>query len=689
MCALAAVLLVPGTAQAQPGTISTVAGHVLDAQGRQVPPGFSGDNGPATQAQLSDQAYGIALDAAGNLYIADSNNNRIRFVNKSTGVITTIAGTGATGFSGDGGPALAATFNFPLSVAVDSQGNIYVSDCFNDRIRKIGNNGIITTVVGNATNAQFDGDTPKAATSAHLANPFGIAVDSQDNLYIADTGNQRIRKVTKSTGQISTVAGSGTTGCTGGGCGGYNGDGKATAVLLNYPSFVAVDTSLNVYIADDCNQRVRKVTISTGNLTTIAGNTTPGCKNTAVTDFAGDGGPGTAAHLSHPYGVAVDTAGNVYIADYFNFVIRKVAPNGIISTIAGIPGQPGASTEGESTKTARLADPVGVLVDPAGNVYIMDQSSFRVRKLTVGTLPKNDLDGDRKADVLVWRSTTGTFYPLTSSTGYTFNSANAKGLGGNGDIPFTADLDGDGKADLVVWRPSTGAWFWLTSSNGFAGGVTATWGCAACSDVPLLGDIDGDGKADLVVWRATTGTFYPATSSTGYQYSPQYARAFGGAGDVPFLADVDGDGRADMGLWRPSNGTWYWLFSTANYSGGMSVAWGCSTCGDVPLVGDLDGDRKADLIVWRSTTGGFYPLTSSTGYQYNPQNARTLGGAGDSPLLADFDGDGRDDMGLWRPSNGTWYWLMSTANYSGGMSVPWGCPSCGDKPVVGDRPVVK
>ena len=194
-------LLVPAMASAQ-GTITTVAGTLGQS-------GFSGDGGPATNARLSVEAYGVAVDAAGNVYIADTLNHRVRKVTKTTGVITTIAGTGTPGFSGDNGPAASAQLNNPLSVAVDSLGSVYVSDQNNDRIRKI-TSGTITTYAGSApAGANFDNDTPKSALSAHLSHPFGLAVDGSDNLYVADTGNHRIRKITKSTGFISTVAGSG------------------------------------------------------------------------------------------------------------------------------------------------------------------------------------------------------------------------------------------------------------------------------------------------------------------------------------------------------------------------------------------------------------------------------------------------------------------------------------------------
>ena len=322
--------------------------------------GFSGDGGPAVEAELRN-LYGVAVDSAGNLYIADTRNRRIRKID-STGTITTIAGTGEVGFSGDGGPAAAARLTFPYGVAVDSAGNVYIADTGNQRIRKVDSTGTITTITGTGE-VGFSGDGGPAV-EAELRNPYGVAVDSAGNVYIADTGNQRIRKV-DSTGTITTITGTGEVGFSGDG-------GPAVEAELRSPRGVAVDSAGNVYIADVSDRRIRKVD-STGTITTIAG--------TGEVGFSGDGGPAVEAELRSPRGVAVDSAGNVYIADSIDHRIRKVDSTGTITTIAGT-GEFGFSGDGGLAAAARLSFPYGVAVDSVGNLYIADTLNRRIRKLT-------------------------------------------------------------------------------------------------------------------------------------------------------------------------------------------------------------------------------------------------------------------------------------------------------------------
>jgi sugar lactone lactonase YvrE len=316
--------------------------------------GFSGDNGPATNAQLN-QPLGVTLDSAGNLYIADSSNSRIRKV--SNGVITTVAGTGTVGFSGDNGPATSAQLFFAFGVAVDASGNLYIADDDNNRIRKV-SNGVITTVAVTGV-AGFSGDNGPA-TSAQLNGPAGVALDTSGNLYIADTGNNRIRKV--SNGVITTVAGNGIAG--------FSGDnGPATSAQLNGPVGVALDSTGVLYIAGA--QRIRMV--SNGMISTVAGNGTGG--------FSGDNGPATSAQLYFPDAVAVDTSGNLYIADLYNRRIRKVS-NGAITTVAGngLVGDNGAAAG------AQLSFPAGLTLDSANNLYVADEMSTRVREVSDGVI---------------------------------------------------------------------------------------------------------------------------------------------------------------------------------------------------------------------------------------------------------------------------------------------------------------
>ncbi len=375
------------------GVIITVAGTGTD--------GYSGDGGPATSAQLIP--VGIASDSVGNLYIADTDNNCIRKVAK--GVITTVAGTGTQGYSGDGGPAISAQLDGPEGVTVDSAGNLYIADTGNNTIRKVAN-GLITTVAGNAIGG-YSGDNGPA-TSAQLLEPSSVAVDSASNLYIADSSNNRIRKV--SNGVIATVAGGGAL---------LGDNGAATSALLFFPGGMALDSAGNLYIADTLNYRIRMV--SNGVITTVAGNGTQG--------FSGDNGPATSAQLYNPDSVAIDSAGNLYIADTLNYRIRKVS-NGVIATVAG-NGTQGFSGDSGPATTAQLDVPEGVAVDFNGNLYIADWGNNRVRlvappgsptqhQLTISALPSAAGTVTPATGTLY---NAGTVVPITAtpSAGYTFS----------------------------------------------------------------------------------------------------------------------------------------------------------------------------------------------------------------------------------------------------------------------------
>jgi trimeric autotransporter adhesin len=340
------------------GQMTVVAGNGIQ--------GFSGDGGPATSASLNQPA-GVAVDAAGNLYIADFNNNRIRKVSLSSGpgagTITTIAGNGVKTFYGDHGPATSASLSGPTGVALDSAGNLYIADTYNERVREVSvSGGTITTIAGNGGTG-FSGDG--AATSESLYFPAAVAVDSNGNVYIADAGNNRIREV--SSGTMNTVAGDAAVG--------FSGDGvAATSTSLNGPQGVAVDSAGNFYIADIFNNRIRKV--SGGIITTVAGD--------GVRGFSGDGGAAMSAELNYPYGVAVDSAGNIYLIDYFNLRIREVVSSGTITTVAGNGNQ--GSGDGGLATSASLNVPYGVALDANGNLYIADSDNNRIRKVSGGTI---------------------------------------------------------------------------------------------------------------------------------------------------------------------------------------------------------------------------------------------------------------------------------------------------------------
>lgn len=320
--------------------------------------GFGGDNVSATTTPLNFP-NGIAIDASGNVYIADRLNYRIRKVDPA-GIITTVAGTGTPGFSGDGGPATAAKLDNALDVAFDSVGNLYISDQNNDRIRKVDTAGIITTVAGSSSGYSGDGGP---ATIAQLSRPWGICFDASGNLYISDEINGRVRMVNTS-GIINTIAGTGTSG--------FSADGvPATASDINHPADIITDAAGNIYFADFYNNRIRKVDPA-GIISTVAGN--------GVMSYSGDGAAATMAALHWPIGIEFDQAGNMYIGDSRNNVVRKVDGSGIISTVAGI-GSSGFSGDGGLATLAQLNYVYNIAFDISGSMYIGDASNHRVRKI--------------------------------------------------------------------------------------------------------------------------------------------------------------------------------------------------------------------------------------------------------------------------------------------------------------------
>jgi cysteine-rich repeat protein len=337
------------------GVITTVIGTGF--------PGYNGDNIPASGAflQYPRDVFG---DAAGNLFIADTSNSRIRRVDVDTEYVTTVAGTGISGFNGDGALATSAQVKLPQALVVDNASNLIFADTDNHRIRRIAGNGAIASVVGTGSPGSI-GDE-RFATSATLNQPFGIAHDDSGNLFIADTSHHRVRRVDAQTGVITTVAGSGNPG--------YGGDGgPAAAAQLNNPHDVAVDDLGNVFIADSYNHRIRRVDSQTGIITTFAGTGVPG--------FSSDGIAATSAHIGAAQGLFVDGARNVFIADTSNQRIRRVdAQTGVISTVAGTGDYGGNGDNGPAT-SAELAAPRDVFVDALGNLLIADTYNHRIRRV--------------------------------------------------------------------------------------------------------------------------------------------------------------------------------------------------------------------------------------------------------------------------------------------------------------------
>ncbi|HXN47522.1 MAG TPA: hypothetical protein VN893_12825 [Bryobacteraceae bacterium] len=450
------------------GLISTVAGNGT--------PGYTGDGGLATAAQLGHPRY-VAVDGSGNLFLSDSDNSVIRMVTAATGLITTVAGNGTPGYTGDGTPATTANLS-PFGLAVDGSGNIYVADAIDSVVRKVAA-GVITTVAGTGTpGVSGDGGL---ATSAQLSTPYGVVVDAAGNLYIADSGNFRVRKVTAATGLITTVAGGGTDS--------VNSGAATNAQLLAVPS-IALDGARNIYIAD--GNVIRKVTAASSTISTLAGNGKPG-----YVGYAGDGGPATSAQLGSAPGVAVDTFGNIYISDSSNFVIREVvAATGAIMTVAG-NGLPGYSGDGGPATSARIGVPSNAAVDASGNIYFSDGNVVREVVAATGNIavaagngtPGNSGDGG----------------PATSAQLYNPTSV---AVDGSGNL-YIADTAGNVVRKVTV---ATGV-ITRVAGNGLPGSSGDAGPATRAEVVPTA--VAADGAGDVYIADLSHGVVRMVNATTG------------------------------------------------------------------------------------------------------------------------------------------------------------------------------
>ncbi len=394
----------------QTGIISTVAGTGS--------PAILGDGGAATIASIGATA-GIIFDHSGNYYF--SAGDVVRKVSPS-GIISRVAGNGTTGFSGDGGPATAAQLHTPCFLAFSAHGDLYIGDVANNRIRKVNmSTGIITTVVGTGTPG-FSGDGG-AATAAKIYTPLGIIFDTIGNLYISDYSNERIRKV-DTNGIIHTIAGTGTyvSGAAGDG-------GQATSAYIEIPWGLAFDRYSNLYVCS--NGRVRKIAASTGIISAYAGDTLGGLR--------GDGGRADTAGLGMPVALAFDAIGNLFIGDMHNNDVRMVDTSWIIHTSAG-NGYSGFSGDGGYSDTARLYSTRGVAVDQCGNLYINDNSNFRIRKVNLHPA-----------------STSAPSASIISSTSDTICAGTS--------VTFTVSFTGGGSITTYQWYVDTAIVIGATSST--------------------------------------------------------------------------------------------------------------------------------------------------------------------------------------------------------------------------------
>src|ERR1043166_4190866 len=489
--------------------------------------GFSGDGGPATNASLS-YPFGLATDAAGNLFIAEVNNNRIRRL-ATNGTISTVAGNGTNGYSGDGGPATNASFYGPSFVAVDGLGNVFISDTSNNRVRRVGVDGLIATVAGNGTNI-YSGDGG-AATNASLNIPDGLALDAAGNLFFAEVGHNRIRKV-DTNGIITTVAGTGAPRFSGSEDGG-----PAASAKLNFPYGVALDPFGNLFIADSENYRVRRVGAD-GVISTLAGNGTYG--------FSGDGGPATNASMRGDCGVADDAFGNVFFSDTGgNNRVREVLTaqgpslqlRGVALTNAGSYDVVVANTYGSVTSTVASLPIIlarAITTQPQSQtVAVGTNATFsvgisgnfpsyqwwfngtnRIAGATNSVLTISNAQPVNSGNYLVIVSNllgavTSQLATLSVETTFAqITNVNPVTDAGPASSAVWADYNNDGFLDVLIIGPSGNNYLYRNNGNGTFTVATNFASDACCANGAVWGDYDNDGNVDLFIANAANAVNY-------------------------------------------------------------------------------------------------------------------------------------------------------------------------------------
>jgi uncharacterized protein (TIGR03437 family) len=573
-------------------TISTVAGSAAA--------GYAGDGGSAINAQLNDP-NGVAVDAAGNVYIADYLNDRVRKLSPN-GTITTVAGTGTAGFSGDGGPATAACLNGPFRVAVDKAENLYVSDYANFRVRKVALDGTITTVAGNGS-ASSSGDGGPA-TSAAINSPGDLALDARGNLFItsgAFVGNGSgnvIRKVTPG-GIITTVAGNGTAG--------YSGDGGlATSAALNTPEGLAVDSAGNLFISDQVNRRIRRV--SNGIIETVAGNGAAG--------YSGDGGPAVSAEISSPAGISFDAVGNLYIADRDNNRVRVLLTNGAIWTVAG-NGSAAWTGDGGLAAGAGLNSPRSVAV-LAGAIYIADARNQRIRLLTPS---RPDAPSIAPNGIVPLFSSSNTIQPNSWISIYGSNLASGT-VSSNGAFPTTL-----GGTSVTVNNKAAYAWF--------------------VSPVQINLQAPDDTATGIVNVVVTTPTGTAASTVTLAQFAPSFS-LLDGKNVAGIILRSDGSGVYGGGTYDiiGPGGASLGYKTVAAKAGDNLILFGTGFGPTTPAVpagkaysGSAATTNSIELLINNIAVAPAFSGIASPGlYQINVVPVPSGLGVGDVPLLATVGG---------------------------------------------------
>jgi hypothetical protein len=345
--------------------------------------------------------------------------------------------------------------------------------------------------------------------------------------------------------------------------------------------------------------------------------------------------------------LSVSPAGGSTVSGAFGFFNINVAPG------AMAPGTYVGEVEVDSTS---------VHLDMTQSVVV----TIIIRPLSAGPL---DFDGDRKAEIVVYRPSTGQWAMRQSSTGYATGSVYTWGVAG--DIPVPGDYDGDRIIDVAVYRPSAGYWFFLMSTTNYSTWGTYQWGTTG--DIPMPGDYDGDARTDIAIYRPSTGGWYYLKSTSNFTAGAGYI--WGVPGDRPTAGDFDGDGKVDLTVYRPSSGHWFILLSTTNYASWWTLQWG--NTGDQMVPADYDGDLRLDLAVYRPSNGTWYILSSASGYTSG--FGYVWGADADRAMPADYDGDGKADLGVYRPSTSHWFLLLSSTGYSSWITYQWG--QTGDIPI--------
>jgi streptogramin lyase len=480
-------------------------------------------NGNGTAASFHNP-YGVAVDSTGNVYVADFYNDTIREIDTAQNV-TTLAGTAAVKGSANGN-GTAASFFAPSSVAVDSADNVYVADAGNQLIRKIDNAGNVTTWAGTA---DVGGNANGNGTAASFRGPYGVAVDSTGNIYVADTGNQLIRE-TDNAQNVTTLAGTRLA------TGSENGNSTATAAMFNNPRGVGVDSAGNTYVGDTVNDLIRKIDTA-GNVTTWAGAVgIPGHAN----------GNGTSSTFLAPYGVAADSAGNVYVADAGNDMIRKIDTNQNVTTWAGSPGVGTANGNGTA---AKFHNPYSVAVDSAGNVYVADELNYEIRKI------------DTNQNVTTWAGSGTAGYANGNGTAASFNNPYAVAVDSAGNVYVADNANNmirkiDTAQNVTTWAGSTTAGH--ADGNGTAATLNGPTGVAVDSagnvyvadhNNDLIRKIDTAQNVTTMAGVALTPGTANGVENAATFYAP-FAMAVDSAGNV-YVCD-NGNARITKGMASPA-----------------------------------------------------------------------------------------------------------------------------------------